>query len=113
MYIPTSGFETILGSPCLRLFSHIKQLYHLEEHKTLKVAYTLKKVSLNPSNVAKTTLEHAICKCVVVLVGNGIRAFCTYLNETFTILGLRTLSVFHPVDIELSFFFYIFSLFCI
>ena len=34
-HIPTSGFEIILGSSCLGLFSHITQLYALEEHKTL------------------------------------------------------------------------------
>ena len=110
MHIPTSGFETILGSPCLGLFSHIKQLYHLEEHKTLKVAHTLKKVSLNPSNVAKTSPQHAISKCVVVLVCNGIPAFCTYLNKIFTVLGFRTFSLVHSINIKSSFFFCIFSL---
>ena len=45
MHIPTFGFELILGSPCLGLFFHIKQLYHLEGHKTLKVAHTMKKIS--------------------------------------------------------------------
>ena len=33
MHIATSGLETVLGSLCLGLFSHIKQLYALEEHK--------------------------------------------------------------------------------
>ena len=60
LHIPTSGFETILGSSCLGLFSLMKQLYALEEHKTLKVAHTLKKASLNLSNLAKTSPQHAI-----------------------------------------------------
>ena len=60
MHILTSGFETILGSSCLGLFSLMKQLYALEEHKTLKVAHTLKKASLNPNNLAKTSPQHAI-----------------------------------------------------
>ena len=29
------GFKTVVGSSCLGLFSHTKQLYALEEHKTL------------------------------------------------------------------------------
>ena len=67
MHIPTSGFETVFGLSCLGLFSHIKQLYALEEHKTLKVAHTLKKASLNPSNLAKTSPQYDICKCFIVL----------------------------------------------
>lgn len=66
MHIPTSGFESILGTPCLGLFGNIKQLYALEENKTLKVAHSLKKASLNPSNVAKTSPLHAICKFILV-----------------------------------------------
>ena len=62
MNIPTSNFESLLGSPCLGLYSNIKQLYALEEHKTLKIAHSLKKASLNPSNVAKTSPMHALCK---------------------------------------------------
>ena len=62
MHIPTNGFESLLGSPCLRLFSNIKHIYALEEHKSLKVAHSLKKSSLNPSNIAKTSPQHAICK---------------------------------------------------
>ena len=62
MHISTVGFEAVLGSPCLGLFTHIKQLYALEEHKSLKVAHALKKASLNPSNVARTSPKHALCK---------------------------------------------------
>ena len=36
---------------CLADFGHIKRLYALEEHKTLKIAFFLKKASLNPSNI--------------------------------------------------------------
>ena len=58
--IPTSGFETTLGNSCKGHFSHIKKLYAMEEHKTLKIAHALKKVSLNPSNVARTSPQHAL-----------------------------------------------------
>ena len=56
------SYEAILGYPCLELFGDIKQLYALEENKSLKVARTLKKSSLNPIIVAKTSPQPAICK---------------------------------------------------
>jgi len=70
MNVPTFGFETILDSPCLGLFADIKHLYALEEHKTLKIAHSLKKASLNPSNVAKTSPQHAICKFLIYFLVN-------------------------------------------
>ena len=41
-------------------FSHIKMIYALEENKTLKVAHKLKKVLLNPSNITRTSSQHAL-----------------------------------------------------
>ena len=34
----------------------------LEEHKSLKVAHSLKKASLNSSNITKTSTQHALSK---------------------------------------------------
>jgi len=45
MNVPTDGFESVLGSPCFGLFNNIKQLYALEEHKTLKVAHALESLT--------------------------------------------------------------------
>ena len=56
--------EHILGNQCTARFEHIKRLYALEEHKPLKIAYTLKKASLNPSNIARTSPLHALSKFV-------------------------------------------------
>ena len=60
--IPTSGFENVLGDSCRANFAHIKRLYAIEEHKPLKIAHALKKASLNPSNVARTSPLHALSK---------------------------------------------------
>ena len=62
MNIPTSGFETIMGKSCIAQFSHIRRLYRLEEDKVLKIAHGLKKVSLNPSSLARTSPQHALGK---------------------------------------------------
>ena len=62
MRVPTRNFTYILGESCNAQFDHIKQLYLREEDKSLKVAHALKKVSLNPSNVARTSPQHALCK---------------------------------------------------
>ena len=62
MTIPTSGLEFVLGNSCRANFAHIKRLYAIEEHKSLKIAHALKKGSLNPSNVAKTSPQHALSK---------------------------------------------------
>ena len=47
---------------CKPNFAHLKKLYALEKHKSLKVAHALKKASLNPSNIAKTSPQHALSK---------------------------------------------------
>ena len=52
MDLPTFGYEHILGESCTANYNHIKQLYQLEETKTLKVAYALKQSSLDPNNLA-------------------------------------------------------------
>ena len=58
--LPTQGFEEIFGEVCSPQFSHIKKVYSLEESKTLKVAHKLKKALLNPSNIARTSPQHAL-----------------------------------------------------
>ena len=61
MHLP-SGHESVFGDHCVAEFSHIKWLYALEEHLTLKIAHKLKKSSLNPSSIAKTSPLHAFSK---------------------------------------------------
>ena len=79
------SYEAILGYPCLELFGDIKQLYALEEHKSLKVARALMKSSLNPIIVAKTSPQPAICKLYVlylfflILVNEIIKFACLSL----------------------------------
>ena len=62
-YLPkidnTDG-QLIFGEQCIAQFEHIKRLYALEEHKPLRIACTLKKASLNPSNMARTSSQHAL-----------------------------------------------------
>ena len=58
--IPTTGHEELLGNTCFPKFSHIKHLYSLEENKALKIAHVLKKDSLNPSSISRTSPKHAI-----------------------------------------------------
>lgn len=60
MHLPTNGFEHLLGDSCIAFFNHLKQLYALEEEKPLKIAHGLKKVSLNPSNLARISPMHAL-----------------------------------------------------
>ena len=64
IYIPENADQqNILGGKCIAKFSHISRLYAIEEHKPLKVAHTLNKASLNPSNIARTSPQHALSKC--------------------------------------------------
>jgi len=42
------------------MFSHFKQLYALEESQTRKIAYALRKALLNPSNIGRTSPQHAL-----------------------------------------------------
>lgn len=62
MHPPTSGHEHVLGNSCTARFAHISRLYALEEDKSLKIACDLKKVSLNPSSIARTSPQHALSK---------------------------------------------------
>lgn len=62
MNVPTKGHEQILGNDCTAFFAHINRLYGLEEHKALKIAFKLKKASLNPSGLARTSPQHALSK---------------------------------------------------
>ena len=60
------GDDGVFEEKCVAQFSHIKRLYATEEHKPLKVAYSLKKASLNPSNIARTSPHHALSKIIVI-----------------------------------------------
>ena len=62
MHLPSTGYEAISGDFCVAEFSHIKRLYALEKHKTLKIAHKLKKNSLNPRSIARTSPLHAFSK---------------------------------------------------
>ena len=66
MLSPTLCHEYIHGNKCSTQFVHLKQLYHIEEGKPLKVAHALKKVSLNPSSIAKTSPQHVLGKLKVL-----------------------------------------------
>ena len=68
MQPPTLGHEHILGDKCIAQFAHLKQLYQIEEGKTLKVSHALKKVSLNPSSIAQTPLQHALGKIFSLII---------------------------------------------
>ena len=67
MHPPSCGYKHILGDSCTAKFAHIAGLYALEEDKSLKIACDLKKVSLNPSSIARTSPLHALSKCYVIL----------------------------------------------
>ena len=60
MHIPSHGHNEVLESPCFANFQHVIKLYGLEESKPLKVAHSLKKVSLNPSSIARISPSHAL-----------------------------------------------------
>ena len=64
MNVPTVGHEDVLGTSCVAYFSNITHLYALEEDKPLKMAFALKKASLNPSNIARTSPQHALSELV-------------------------------------------------
>ena len=62
MHLP-SGFPDMVGEKYAAYFKRVEQLYSLEETKSLKVAFSLKKNSLNPNNIARTSPQHALSKC--------------------------------------------------
>ena len=60
MLSPTLCHEYILGNKCIAQFAHLKQLYRIEEGKPLKVAHSLKKVSLNQVALPKHHLNMSL-----------------------------------------------------
>ena len=66
MLSPTLCHKYILGNKCIAQFAYLKHLYRTEEGKPLKVAHALKKVSLNPSSIAQTSLQHIFGKSKVL-----------------------------------------------
>lgn len=61
MHLP-SDFPDMIGDKCKAHFDHVKELYAVEEAKPLKIAFALKKNSLNPNNIARTSPQHALSK---------------------------------------------------
>ena len=71
MHIPEiPGDDRVFKEKCVAQFSHIKLLFAIEEHKPLKVAYSLKKTSLNPSTIARTLSYHALSKFIAIFYLN-------------------------------------------
>ena len=66
MLSPTFCHKHILGNKCIAQFAYLKHLYRIEEGKPLKVAHALKKVSLNPSSIAQTSLQRILGKLKVL-----------------------------------------------
>ena len=66
MLSSTLCHEYILGNKRIAQFVYLKHLYRMEEGKPLKVAHALKKVSLNPSSIAQTSLQHILGKLKVL-----------------------------------------------
>ena len=66
MLSPTLCHKYILGNKCIAQFAYLKHLYRIEEGKPLKVAHALKKVSLNPSSIAQTSLQNILGKLKVL-----------------------------------------------
>ena len=64
--MPTDKCEQIFSDTCNPHFGHNKKLYALEEHKILKLANKLKSF-LNPRNIARTSLQHALSRSNKVL----------------------------------------------
>ena len=67
MHPPSSGYKHVLGDSCTAEFAHIACVYALEEDKSLKIPCDFKKVSINPSTIAKTSLLHALSTCYALL----------------------------------------------
>ena len=66
MLSPALCHKYILGNKCIAQFAYLKHLYRIEEGKPLKVAHALKKVSLNSSSIAQTSLQHILGKLKVL-----------------------------------------------
>ena len=60
---PTLGYKRVLGESSVAEFAPIKNLYALEEGKPIKAYHALKKeVALNPTSLARTSPQYALCK---------------------------------------------------
>ena len=57
-----SGFGDILECGEVANFNHIKALFAKEEAKPLKIAHLLTQNTLNPNNIARTSVLHAVGK---------------------------------------------------
>ena len=59
-----NGYSDLVNPSATANFSHLKALYFEEEHLALRVAHSLRKVSLCPNNIAKTLPLHALSKSI-------------------------------------------------
>ena len=67
MLSPTLCHKYILGNKCIAQFAYLKHLYRIEEENPQKLPmHSLKKVSLNPSSIAQTSLQHILGKLKVL-----------------------------------------------
>ena len=85
------GHDEVLGSSCTAKFDHIHKLYALEENKSLKIACDLKKASLNPGSIARTSPQHALGEyhsysTSLIIVFGLIRLLC-YCISTFSLIN--------------------------
>ena len=83
--LPTENFEEHFGESCAPQFNHVKKIYAIEENKTLKVAHKLKKASLNPSSIARTSPQHALGK-MIKPVSLSILTFYFFVLVTMMVL---------------------------
>ena len=61
MILPAGHAEILhVNGICTASFLHMKQLYSKEENLPLKVGHALKKASLNPVNISRTSPQHAL-----------------------------------------------------
>ena len=58
--VPRTVVSNFSSTTCNPQFGHFRKLFALEEQKVLKVAHKLKKSSLNPSNIARASPQHAL-----------------------------------------------------
>ena len=89
-YFP-NGFEDLFPESGYADFQHIKDLYFKEELSELKIAHSLKKHSLCPSNIARTSPQHAlsIVKNLVIIFCNLYMYIIVGIFNDHTIRGLE------------------------
>ncbi len=83
-HLPGSDHADLITPNCTTNFSHIKALFFKEEHLPLKVAHALKKSSLNPNNVARTSPSHTLSTKLCVSHLN----FCDLFTLAFFYSGI-------------------------